>query len=177
MSNLEKRETLKVLCEVYGNSSMSRTRVFEWHKWFVEGREDMQNDPKSGRPCTSMTDTNIEKVQQLVCSDCCLTICVMANELGMDKKMVQTILVDALGIQKVCAKMVSRFLTQEQKAYQVCQDILQQLEANKKFLEKVITDESWIFQYDFETKQQSCQRKSASLPRPKKLACNGCKQR
>ena len=40
-------ETLKLLLDVYGDSSMSRTRVFEWHKRFREGREDMEDDPKS----------------------------------------------------------------------------------------------------------------------------------
>ena len=48
-------------------------------------------------------------------------------------------------------------------------DILQQLEADDKLLENVITGvKSWVFQYDPETKRQSCQRKSASSPRPKK---------
>ena len=37
---------------------MSRTRVFEWHKRFVEGREDVEDDPKSGRHYTSTTDAN-----------------------------------------------------------------------------------------------------------------------
>ena len=106
-------ETLKMLRDVYGDSFMSKTRVFEWHKQFVEGRED---DPKSGRPCTSTTDTNIENVQQLVCSDCHLTIHIIANEVGMDKEMISTILVDTLGMRKVCAKMVPRLLTKEQKA-------------------------------------------------------------
>ena len=109
-------ETLKMLSDVYGDSSMSRTRVFEWHKQFVEGREDVEDDPKSGRPCTSTTDTNIKKVPQLVCSVHRLTICVIANEVGMDKEMVRTILVDTLGVRKVCAKMVPRLLTEEQKA-------------------------------------------------------------
>ena len=63
-----------MLRDVYRDSSMSRTRVFEWHKRFVEGREDVEDDLKSGRPCTFTTDTNIEKVRQLVCSDCRLTI-------------------------------------------------------------------------------------------------------
>ena len=70
-----------------------------------------------------------------------------------------------------CAKMVLKLLTQEQKAHIVnaCQDILQQLEANDKLLEKVITgDKLCIFQYNPETMQQSCQWKSTYLPRPKK---------
>ena len=108
-------ETLKMLHDVYGDSSVSRTRVFEWHKRFVKCREDVEDDPKSGRPCTSTTDTSIKKVRQLVHIDCRLAICVIANEVGMDKKTVCTILVDTLGMRK-CAKMVPRLLTEEQKA-------------------------------------------------------------
>ena len=109
-------ETLKMLRDVYGDFSMSRTRVFEWHKRFVEGRKDVKDDPKSGRPCTSTADTNIEKVRQLVRSDRRLTIRVIANKVGMNKETVRTILVDTLGMRKVCTKMVSRLLTEEQKA-------------------------------------------------------------
>ena len=138
-------ETLKMLRDVYEDSFMSRTRVFEWHKRFVEGGDDVEDDLKSGRRCTSTTDTNIEKVWQLVCSERRLEICVTANEVGMDKEMVRTILVDSLGMWKVCAKMVPRLLTKEQKAQQLnaCRDILQQMEADKILLENVITgDES-----------------------------------
>ena len=148
-------------------------QVFEWHMRFVEGRDDVEDDPKSGRSCTSTTDTNIEKVRQLVCIDHCLIICTIANEIEMDKETVCTILVDTLGMQKVCAKMVLRLLTEEQKAQQLnaCQDILQQMEAVEKLLENVITgDKPWVFQYDLETKQQSHQWKSVSSPRPRK-AC------
>ena len=163
-------ETLKMLRNVYGDSSMSRTRVFEWHKRFVEGREDVEGDPKKGRPCTSTTDTNIEKVRQLVRSDRRLTIRVIANKVGINKKTVHTILVDTLGMRKVCAKMVPRLLTEEQKAQRLnaYRDILQQMEADKKLLENVITDDSWVFQYDPKTKRQSRQYKSESSPRPKK---------
>ena len=87
-------ETLKTLRDVCGDSSMSRTRVFEWDKRFVEGRMDVEDDPKSGWRCTSTTDANIEKVQQLVRSDRHLTISVIANEVGMDKETVRTIFVD-----------------------------------------------------------------------------------
>ena len=82
----------------------------------MEGREDVEDNLKSARPCTSTTDTNIEKVWQLVCSNRRLTICVTVNEVGMDKETVRTILVDTLGMRKVCVKMVPRLLTEELKA-------------------------------------------------------------
>lgn len=52
---------------------------------------------------------------------------------------------------------------------QVCQDILERLETESDLLGKVITgDESWIFEYDLETKRQSLQWKSPASPRLKK---------
>ena len=66
----------------------------------------------------------------------------------MDKETVRIILVDTLGMQKVCVKMVPKLLTVEQKVQRLnaCRDILQQLEADNKLLENVITgDESWVF--------------------------------
>ena len=52
---------------------------------------------------------------------------------------------------------------------QVCQDILEQLETEPILLKRVVTgNESWIFEYDPLTKQQSLEWKSALSPRPKK---------
>ncbi|KAJ8952179.1 hypothetical protein NQ318_022629 [Aromia moschata] len=46
--------------EVYGNECIFRTYVFESFKWFKEGRETTEDDPRPGRPSTSKTDENIE---------------------------------------------------------------------------------------------------------------------
>ena len=62
---------------------------------------------KFGRPSTSISDANIEKVWHCVYNDHHLTICFIANKLLMDKKMVQTILEDALDMWKVCAEVLS----------------------------------------------------------------------
>ena len=35
-------EALKLLQEVYGDDKMSRTRLFEWHRRFKEGREEVK---------------------------------------------------------------------------------------------------------------------------------------
>ena len=53
-------EALSLLQQVYGNEAMSRCRFFEWHKRFEEGREDVEDDPRSGRPSTSKTEENVE---------------------------------------------------------------------------------------------------------------------
>jgi hypothetical protein len=56
-------ECFQLLKEVYGDNAISCTRVFEWHKQFMEVREEMEDDDRSGRPSTSKTEENIEKNQ------------------------------------------------------------------------------------------------------------------
>ena len=37
-------ETYGMLQTAFGASSMNRAWVFEWHKWFKEGRESLRDD-------------------------------------------------------------------------------------------------------------------------------------
>jgi hypothetical protein len=37
-------EKLSLLCEVYGENTLSRAHVFQWHKKFSEGREGLEDD-------------------------------------------------------------------------------------------------------------------------------------
>ena len=76
-----------------------------------------------------------------------------------------------LGMRKICAKMVPKLLNNDRKkrCMQVCQDILKNFNSNPDFLKKVITgDETWVFEYDPETKRQSLHWKSFQSPRIKK---------
>ena len=74
-------------------------------------------------------------------------------------------------MRKVCTKMVPWLLNDDQKErrLQVCQDITERLQTEPHLLRRVITgDETWIFEYDPETKCQRCQWKSQTSLRPKK---------
>ena len=67
--------------------------------------------------------------------------------------------------------MVPKNLTTEQKANRrdVCLDLLDRLEREPEFFSRVITgDESWVLEYDPETKRQSREWHTANSPRPKK---------
>ena len=81
-------EALQLLQKVYGDNTMSRTRLFEWLRRFKEGREEMEDDHRSGRPSTSRSDENVERVRQKVRSDRRLTVRMIANELGMNSERV-----------------------------------------------------------------------------------------
>ena len=46
-----------MLQQVYQEQTLSRSTVFLWHKRFKEGCEDVENDPRGGRPSTSRNET------------------------------------------------------------------------------------------------------------------------
>jgi hypothetical protein len=56
-------ETLEMLREAFGEHSLSRTAVFEWHSRFKAGRVPVEDDERSGRPSTSKTTENVEKIR------------------------------------------------------------------------------------------------------------------
>ena len=59
-------ECFALLQQVYKEETMSRAHAFEWHKRFQEGQEECEDGQKSGRLVTSRTDSNIDRVKQLV---------------------------------------------------------------------------------------------------------------
>ncbi|XP_007939112.2 protein GVQW3 [Orycteropus afer afer] len=113
--NKSASETHHLLKEAYGDEVMSRARVFDWHKRFKEGREDVRDDARSGRPVTHRTDENIQKVKDLVCSNRHLTVRMMAEELNLDKETVRLILKENLNMRKVSAKVLSGILKNDSK--------------------------------------------------------------
>jgi hypothetical protein len=62
-------DTCVKLSEAYGRDAMEKSSVFEWHKRFEEGRENVEDDERSGHPESQRTGENVEKVRNLVHSD------------------------------------------------------------------------------------------------------------
>jgi len=118
-----------------------------------------------------VTTHNTAQVRELVRSDRRLTVNMIADEVNVNREALCRILTEELGLRKICAKMVPRNVTEQQRDARVsiCAELLEQVEANPELMERVITgDESWFFQYDPETKRQSLEWRSRGSPRPKK---------
>ena len=163
--------TYEKLQRACGEHSVSRAQVFRWHKSFLEGREQVEDAPRAGRNSISKTDDSVERMRSLVRLDRQLTLRMTSSELNLNPFTVHQILTQDLGMRKVCAKMVPKNLTAEQKANQreVCLDFLDHLEREPEFFSRVITgDESWILEYDPKTKRQSREWHTGNLPHPKK---------
>jgi len=74
-------------------------------------------------------------------------------------------------MSKLCAKIVPKNLTIEQKDNQkdVRLHLLERIQSDRNFLKNVITgDETWVFEYDLETKRQSKEWHTSASPRLKK---------
>ena len=98
---------------------MKKTAVYKWVRRFSEGRESVTDEERSGRPATSRTEENIAKVLQIVRENHRLTVRSIAQQVNIDRETVRKILTEDLDMRKVCAKMVPKELTEEQKQRRV----------------------------------------------------------
>jgi histone-lysine N-methyltransferase SETMAR len=150
---------------------MSQSKSFLWYKRFKDGRTSVDDDERSGRPSTSTTLKNIAKVREAILADRWQTIRDVC-EIGLSYGTVQRILADNLNIRRISARFVPLLLSDDQKALRVsvCRELKQQARDNPNFISSIITgDETWVYIYDPETKQQSSQWKLPNSPRPKKV--------
>jgi predicted transcriptional regulator len=118
----------------------------------------VEDEGRSGRVSSSKTQRNVDAVMSVLNRDRRLTVRMIAEELGLAKTVAHEIVTQELMMRKVCAKLVPKNLSSEQKEHRqfVCRDLLDRLVTEPNFMTRVITgDESWVFEYDSETKRQS----------------------
>ena len=74
--------------------------------WFLsgtklsEGQENVEDDPRSGRPISS---PNVEVVRAVMAKDHRLSVRMIAEETGLNKNAVHRILTEHLHMRKMCA--------------------------------------------------------------------------
>ena len=67
-------ETCELLKKIYGDDCMSRTQVYTWFKWFKNGRDDLNDDPRPGRSEASNCPELLEKVRKIIAIDANFTM-------------------------------------------------------------------------------------------------------
>ena len=82
---------------------------------FSEGRESGTDEERAGRPETRRTEENIAKIRQLVRENRRLTVRSIAEQVNINRETVTKILTEDLDMRKVCAKIVLKKPTEEQK--------------------------------------------------------------
>ena len=108
------------------------------------------------------------KERDLVRSDRRLTVRMISSVMNLNRQTVHVILTFELGMQKICAKLFPKSLTNEQKENRrnVCLDLLERIENGNFFFKHVIIgDETWIFEYDPDTKRQISEWHTSNSPK------------
>ncbi|GFV86191.1 uncharacterized protein TNCV_671881 [Trichonephila clavipes] len=72
-----------MLLRVHEEQALSIKCVYEWFAHFREGQESVFDKTCSGRPSTSVSDENIEKVRNLITKDRLLTVGVIGIEVSV----------------------------------------------------------------------------------------------
>lgn len=160
------------LCAVYGEDCMSSGMVRRWVRDFKNGRTDVHDEQRAGRP--SVSDETIAKVEATLLEDRRVTLEEL-SELIPDagKTTIHKILTEHLGYSKVCARWVPKMLTEDHKQQRVAasREFLQSHATDgEDFLDSIVTgDETWVHYTTPETKEKSRQWRHSSSPKPQKF--------
>ncbi|UYV62839.1 hypothetical protein LAZ67_2002104 [Cordylochernes scorpioides] len=164
-------DAFQMLTVAYGEATLDRSNVYRWYKMFSEGREDVNDEERAGRPSTSTTDEKINEVEKMILANRRITVREVAEDLNISIGSCHSIFINDLGMRRVAAKFVPKLLNCDQKQHRmnIANEMLDSVRDDPNLLQRVITgDEAWVYGYDVETKAQSSQWKLPHEPRPKK---------
>ena len=108
-------ETIWMIQKDFRDNAMSAAQIKVWHKCFKDGQKSLERGPCSGRPATSTTPENVERVQAAINKDQRPTVQELEADLGIPKTTVSDILTKDFGMKCIMAKFVLWLLLPEQK--------------------------------------------------------------
>jgi len=178
---LHASEIRRQLVEVYGESVMSEGKVRQWCRSFKEGRSNVHDEDRSGRPSV-VSENLIERIDTKIRENRRFTITELSEQFPeVSRTVLYELVTEELQYHKICARWVPRMLTEthKQKRMQSARLILERYERDGDgFLSHIVTgDETWIAYSNVETKRQSMQWCHSDSPKPKKfMKTHGKKQ-
>ena len=162
-----------ILTETLGERVPSYAIVKNWVAQFKRGDFSTCDAPRYGRPKTVTTPELIDPIHELILEDGRISVKSIAEQLGISRERVGSIIHEDLDKWKFSAKWVPKCPNADQKL-QRCQSSEQFLEFFRRdpndFLSRLVTmDETGLYHYDPETKRQSMEWQHCGSPRPKKF--------
>ena len=157
----------------YGERCLALRSVGWWCSEFENGRENLNDNERAGRPRVSVTDDNTARVGAIVKAERRLRIKDIAQELDISFGSAFNIIHEWLGHRKVSCRWVPKQFDDVIKGKRMIASLnhLQRYaEEGDNFLDRIVTgDETWVFHYTPESKQQSMVWKHPQSPVRKKF--------
>ncbi|KAJ8948880.1 hypothetical protein NQ318_005500 [Aromia moschata] len=104
--NKTPKDTYDMLKDACGDVCMSYWQAMKWHKSLREGREDVNDEARSGRPSTSRKDEHVTQVREFLNTDRRMSVRMISEQLNLPKTIVHEIVSEDLAMRKICAKLV-----------------------------------------------------------------------
>ena len=159
--------------EKLGQHAPSYAIIKNWMAQVKNGDFSTSNAPRSRRHKKVTTAEIIEQIHELILKDRGISGKSIAEQLGISRKRVGSIIHEDLNMRKLSAKWVPKCPNADQKRqrYQSSDKLLELFRRDPNdFLSQLVTmDETWLYHYDPETKQQSMEWRHSGSPRPQKF--------
>jgi len=167
------KEIHAILTETLGEHAPSYVTVKNLVAQFKRGDFSSCDVSRPGRTKTVTTPEIIDQIHELILEDRPISVKSIAEQQGISRERVGSIIHEDMDMRKLSAKWVPKCLNVDQKL-QRCQSSEQVLEFFRRdpndFLSRLVTmDETWLYHYDPETKQQSMEWRHSGSTRPKKF--------
>lgn len=170
---LTRQQCTDQLNSTFGDEAPSFATVKRWYNEFNRGRRSLNDEFREGRPKSVVVPENIDAVQNMIIQDRHVTYCEIETSLGISPTSIHKILHEHLAVKKVCCRWIPHNLTNGQKDARVdwCKKMIKKFNAGaSKEVYKIVTgDESWIYAYEPERKQQSAVWVFQDEPNPTKV--------
>ena len=156
------------LTQALGSDAPSDRTVRRWAQCFHEEKEDVDEDPRSGRPISVFTDENIEHVQHVIENDPHCTYNNIIAETSLTRGAIERIIHDGLKMRKVTSRWVAHQLNDDQKqeTLRICRQNFEKFRNGTWILCDVVTgDETWIYQRQIGWKSSKAAWVSENEPR------------
>jgi len=118
-------EILTTIQHAFGDQSLSRAQVFQWHAQFMTGRTSADDNENTGRFTSCTTPETVARIQELLHQDRRRTNHDIAEEVGIGYGTCQHVLTEEMDMHRVAAKFVPRILTAngKQQRFNVCTEL------------------------------------------------------
>ena len=125
------KEIHAILTETLGEHVPSYSTVKNWEVQFKHGDFSTCDAPRPGRPKTVTTPEIIYQIHELILEDCRISAKSIAEQLGISRERVGSIIHEDLDMRKLHAKWVLKCLNEDQKR-QRCRSTEQLLEVFRR---------------------------------------------